>query len=36
MPFEHAANIGDARSFAIHPASTTHRQFGPENNSPPV
>jgi len=26
----HAANIGDARSLAIHPASTTHSQLSPE------
>ena len=28
--FYHVANIGDARSLAIHPASTTHRQLTPE------
>ena len=28
--FYHVANIGDARSLAIHPASTTHSQLGPE------
>lgn len=28
--FYHVANIGDARSLAIHPASTTHRQLDPE------
>ncbi|AYO85534.1 O-acetylhomoserine aminocarboxypropyltransferase/cysteine synthase family protein [Methylobacterium brachiatum] len=28
--FYHVANIGDARSLAIHPASTTHAQLGPE------
>ena len=27
--FYHAANIGDTRSLAIHPASTTHSQFSP-------
>jgi len=27
--FYHAANIGDARSLAIHPASTTHSQLSP-------
>ena len=27
----HVANIGDARSLAIHPASTTHSQLSPEN-----
>ncbi len=26
----HLANIGDTRSLIIHPASTTHRQLGPE------
>jgi O-acetylhomoserine (thiol)-lyase len=25
--FSHVANIGDARSLAIHPASTTHSQL---------
>jgi O-acetylhomoserine (thiol)-lyase len=29
-PFYHVANIGDARSLAIHPATTTHSQLGPE------
>jgi O-acetylhomoserine (thiol)-lyase len=29
--FYHVANIGDARSLAIHPASTTHSQLSPEN-----
>jgi O-acetylhomoserine (thiol)-lyase len=28
--FYHVANIGDARSLAIHPASTTHQQLIPE------
>jgi len=28
--FTHLANIGDARSLAIHPASTTHGQLSPE------
>jgi O-acetylhomoserine (thiol)-lyase len=27
--FYHVANIGDVRSLAIHPASTTHSQLGP-------
>ena len=27
--FHHVANIGDARSLAIHPASTTHQQLSP-------
>ena len=28
--FSHVANIGDVRSLAIHPASTTHSQLTPE------
>lgn len=28
--FSHLANVGDARSLAIHPASTTHSQLTPE------
>jgi O-acetylhomoserine (thiol)-lyase len=28
--FSHLANLGDARSLAIHPASTTHSQLTPE------
>lgn len=28
--FYHVANIGDARSLAIHPASTTHSQLSEE------
>jgi O-acetylhomoserine (thiol)-lyase len=28
--FSHLANIGDARSLAIHPASTTHQQLSQE------
>ena len=28
--FSHLANIGDAKSLAIHPATTTHQQLGPE------
>jgi O-acetylhomoserine (thiol)-lyase len=31
--FYHVANIGDARSLAIHPASTTHSQLSPEEQS---
>jgi O-acetylhomoserine (thiol)-lyase len=27
----HVANIGDARTLAIHPASTTHSQLSPED-----
>jgi len=27
--FSHLANVGDAKSLAIHPASTTHRQLNP-------
>lgn len=29
----HVANIGDARSLAIHPASTTHSQMSPEEQT---
>jgi len=28
--FSHVANLGDARSLIIHPASTTHRQLEPD------
>jgi O-acetylhomoserine (thiol)-lyase len=28
--FTHVANVGDARSLVIHPASTTHSQLSPE------
>ena len=28
--FSHVANLGDARSLIIHPASTTHRQLTAE------
>ncbi|MAI88936.1 aminotransferase class I/II-fold pyridoxal phosphate-dependent enzyme [Ponticaulis sp.] len=28
--FSHVANLGDARSLVIHPASTTHRQLSPD------
>ncbi len=28
--FSHLANIGDAKSLVLHPASTTHRQLSPE------
>jgi len=28
--FSHLANVGDSRSLAIHPASTTHQQLSPE------
>lgn len=31
--FYHVANIGDARSLAIHPASTTHSQLTPEDQA---
>ena len=31
--FYHVANIGDARSLAIHPATTTHSQLTPEKQS---
>ena len=26
----HLANVGDAKTLAIHPASTTHQQLSPE------
>ena len=29
--FYHVANIGDSRSLAIHPASTTHQQLSPDD-----
>ena len=28
--FSHLANVGDAKSLAIHPASTTHSQLSPD------
>ena len=31
--FYHVANIGDTRSLAIHPASTTHSQLTPEEQA---
>lgn len=31
--FYHVANIGDARSLAIHPASTTHSQLSPQEQA---
>ncbi len=31
--FSHLANIGDAKSLIIHPASTTHNQLSPEQQS---
>jgi O-acetylhomoserine (thiol)-lyase len=31
--FSHLANIGDAKSLIIHPASTTHQQLTPEEQS---
>lgn len=31
--FYHVANIGDVRSMAIHPASTTHSQISPEDRA---
>jgi O-acetylhomoserine (thiol)-lyase len=31
--FYHVANIGDARSLAIHPATTTHSQLTPEDQA---
>jgi O-acetylhomoserine (thiol)-lyase len=29
--FSHLANVGDARSLVIHPASTTHQQLSPSD-----
>jgi O-acetylhomoserine (thiol)-lyase len=31
--FSHLANVGDVRSLAIHPASTTHSQLSPEEQA---
>lgn len=31
--FSHVANVGDAKSLAIHPATTTHSQLTPEQQS---
>ena len=31
--FSHVANLGDAKSLIIHPASTTHRQLKPEQQA---
>ena len=31
--FSHVANLGDARSLIIHPASTTHRQLTVEQQT---
>jgi O-acetylhomoserine (thiol)-lyase len=31
--FSHLANIGDAKSLAIHPASTTHQQLSEEQQA---
>lgn len=31
--FSHLANVGDAKSLAIHPASTTHSQLSPEQQT---
>ncbi|MCU0513027.1 MAG: O-acetylhomoserine aminocarboxypropyltransferase/cysteine synthase [Anaerolineae bacterium] len=31
--FSHLANVGDARSLAIHPASTTHSQLSPDQQA---
>ena len=33
--FSHLANVGDAKSLVIHPASTTHQQLTPEEQRPP-
>jgi len=29
----HVANVGDAKTLAIHPASTTHQQLSPEEQA---
>jgi len=34
--FSHLANIGDAKSLVIHPASTTHQQLTRRSSSPPA
>ena len=31
--FSHLANVGDAKSLAIHPATTTHSQLNPEEQA---
>jgi O-acetylhomoserine (thiol)-lyase len=31
--FSHVANIGDAKSLVIHPASTTHQQLNKEEQA---
>jgi O-acetylhomoserine (thiol)-lyase len=31
--FSHLANVGDSRSLAIHPATTTHQQLSPEEQA---
>jgi O-acetylhomoserine (thiol)-lyase len=31
--FSHLANVGDARSLVIHPASTTHQQLSAEEQA---
>ncbi len=31
--FSHLANVGDARSLILHPASTTHRQLSDEQRA---
>ena len=31
--FSHVANVGDAKSLAIHPASTTHSQLNEEQRA---
>lgn len=31
--FSHLANVGDVRSLAIHPATTTHQQLGPQEQA---
>ena len=34
--FSLLANVGDAKSLIIHPASTTHPQLEPEEQAPPA
>jgi O-acetylhomoserine (thiol)-lyase len=31
--FSHLANIGDAKSLVVHPASTTHQQLSPQERA---
>ena len=34
--FSHLANVGDAKSLVIHPASTTHQQLSETSSAPPA